>query len=154
MSNKGQTLLEVLIAATVGILVITALTFATIYSVRNATLAKNSAQATKLAQEGLEKIRTIRDRDSEVNYSGASYFSDLLKATTSLNCPESCYFYFYLGKLSQGAVNRFEEIPPNFKRQFIIENAGNDQKKVTSVVRWTDFSGNHDSRLSTILGKI
>lgn len=62
-SERGQSLLEVIIAMAVGILVVTALVFATIFSLRNAQFAKNSAQATKLAQEGIERARIGRDRN-------------------------------------------------------------------------------------------
>ncbi len=66
LSEKGQSLIEVIIAATVGILIVAALTFATIFSLRNAQVAKNSAQATKLAQEGIERVRNGRDRNKEI----------------------------------------------------------------------------------------
>lgn len=62
-SRNGQTLIEVVVATAVGIFVVTALTFATIFSLRNANFAKNSAQATKLAQEGIERVRIGRDRN-------------------------------------------------------------------------------------------
>lgn len=62
-SEKGQSLIEVIVASVVGILVVSALTFATIFSLRNANLAKTSSQATKLAQEGIERVRTGRDRN-------------------------------------------------------------------------------------------
>lgn len=66
-SEAGQSLTEVIIAATVGVFVVTALTFATIFSLRNASFAKNSSQATKLAQQGLEWVRTGRDRNTAIN---------------------------------------------------------------------------------------
>lgn len=62
-NERGQSLAEVIIATTVGILVVSALTFATIFSLRNANSAKTASQATKLAQEGIERIRTGRDRN-------------------------------------------------------------------------------------------
>lgn len=62
-SEKGQSLIEVIVASVVGILVVAALTFATIFSLRNANFAKTSSQATKLAQEGIERVRTGRDRN-------------------------------------------------------------------------------------------
>ncbi len=157
-SEKGQSLLEVITAAAVGILVVAALTYATIFSLRNATFAKNSAQATKLAQEGIEKVRTLRDRDGQVRYTKAdssqtTKFSDLWPI--SLSCPTNCYFYFTAtGILLGGTEVNFEQIPPNFKRQFQIENTGTDQKKVTVIVTWTDFAGPHQSRLTTILRKL
>ena len=61
-SDKGQSLMELVVVIAVIIIVVAALTFATIASLRNANLAKNQAQATKLAQEGLERVRTGRDR--------------------------------------------------------------------------------------------
>lgn len=145
--GKGQSLIEVIIATTVGILVVTALTFATIFSLRNANFAKNSAQATKLAQEGIEKVRTLRDRDG---------FTQLWPITFSCSIEvNNCYFYFNaVGTLMGGNALIFETIPPNFKRQFQIEDAGAEQKKVTSIVRWTDFAGDHESELTTILGKL
>lgn len=153
-NNKGESLVEVIIAATVGVLVVTALTFATIFSLRNANFAKNSAQATKLAQEGIEMVRTLRDRDGDVSYTDVSKFSDLWAITFS--CPSNCYFRFYLGILSGGTDVNFEDIPPNFnfKRQFQIEDHEIDQKKITSVVQWSDSAGIHESKLTTILGKL
>lgn len=66
-SRNGQTLIEVVVATAVGIFVVTALTFATIFSLRNANFAKNSAQATKRAQEGIERVRIGRDRNQCIN---------------------------------------------------------------------------------------
>lgn len=70
-SEKGQSLIEVIIAATVGIMVVSALTFATIFSLRNANFAKTSSQATKLAQEGIERVRTGRDRNMSISNSSS-----------------------------------------------------------------------------------
>lgn len=158
LNLRGNSLIEVVIAATVGILVVTALTFATIFSLRNATFAKSSAQATKLAQEGIEKVRTLRDRDGVVYYSGspsASKFSDFWAITFSCSGFVNCYFYFNSsGTFQGGSITIFENIQPNFKRQFRIEDTGTEQKKVTSLVQWADFSGTHESKLVTYLRKL
>lgn len=136
INQEGNSLLEVLVASTVGVLVVTALTFATIFSIRNARFAQNSAQATKLAQEGLEKVRTQRDRRT-INL-------------WSMTCP--CRLNLS-GTLVEDSADIFEEIPP-FKRQILTEDLRADQKKVTSRVIWEDFAGRHESKLTTILGKI
>lgn len=164
MNSKGQSLIEVLIATTVGILVVTALTFATIFSLRNASFAKNSVQATKLAQEGLERVRTLRDRDGAVFYIDPSStvlkFSDFWNITFSCSGSANCYFYFNTSSTSDifsgGDINTFESIAPNFKRQFWIEDEddGTEQKKITALVQWTDFAGTHESKLTTILRKL
>lgn len=155
-NERGQTLMEVIVASTVGILVVAALTFAVIFSLRNANLAKNQAQATKLAQEGLEKVRSLRDRDGPVDYTKpdsthTSVFSDLWPI--SLSCPANCYFYLQGVTLMGGTSANFENLPPNFTRQVEIEDSASEQKKITVVVRWSDFSGEHQSKLTSILGK-
>lgn len=155
-NEKGQTLMEVIVASTVGVLVVAALTFAVIFSLRNANLAKNQAQATKLAQEGMERVRGLRDREGQVDYTKpdsthTSVFSNLWPI--SFSCPANCYFYFQGGTLMGGTSANFENLPPNFKRQVEIEDEAPEQKRVTVVVRWSDFSGEHQSKLTSILGK-
>lgn len=158
-NQKGQSLVEVIVAATVGILVVSALTFATIFSLRNANFSKNSSRATKLAQEGIEKVRTLRDRDGALNYSGNppasndSKFSELWPINFS--CPGNCYFYFNAsGVFSSGTSVNLEPILPSFQRQILLEDVNSDQKKVTVIVRWTDSTGPHESKLTTILRKL
>lgn len=176
-SEKGQSLIEVLVAVTVGVLVVTALTFATIFSLRNAQFAKNSAQATKLAQEGIERVRIGRDRNqcitltdvdswngnsSDPACSGSDSFWSY---PINTNCgPNSCYFNVN----SSGALNYLtssatfppvgtESIPPMFNRAIMILDDSatyTSQKTVTVIVRWSDFSGPHESRLTTILRKL
>src|SRR5687767_1622956 len=93
--GNGQTLVELLVVITIGIIVFGALTIATISSLRNAQSAKNQAQATKLAQEGLERIRADRDRDAGITVSGGSVTSwsdpDLWSNRVNVVCG-SCYF--------------------------------------------------------------
>lgn len=161
LSEKGQSLMELVVVVAVAVIVVGALTFATIASLRNAQFAKNQIQVTKLAQEGLEKVRSLRDRDGPVDYIRADStrtqkFSDLWGITFA--CPANCYFFFNSqGTLTGGTQTNFEKIEPNFKRQFQIEEEGSDpvaQKKITTKVLWTDFSGDHESKLTTILRKI
>src|SRR3989338_1965261 len=66
--QNGQTLLELVAAMAVAIIVVVALTFATIASLRNSQFAKNQSQATKLAQEGIEIVRSARDRNQTIIY--------------------------------------------------------------------------------------
>lgn len=175
LTDKGQSLIELVIVISIGAVVVGALVFATISSLRNAQFAKNQAQATKLAQEGLEKVRSLRDRNipTSIQYPGLTdaRFSDLWGIDFSCSVPQSCptapstcpsgncYFYFNASnsELRNATPVNFEEISDSyFKRQFFIEDYvdGTQQKKVTSVVTWTDFSGPHESRLTTILRRI
>lgn len=167
LSERGQTLLELIVVIAVVVMVVGALVFATIASLRNAQFAKNQAQATKLAQEGIERVRSIRDRDSIIRTAipdiEEAEFSKLYTKNLSLDhCNATagkCYLYFTTSTipvLTQGTpVN--SELIGNFKRQILIEDQTSsftDQKTVTVVVKWTDFSGTHESRLTTILRKI
>lgn len=157
--QSGQSLMELVVVIAMAIVVISALVFATIASLRNARLAQNQIQATKLAQQGLEKIRGLRDRDGRVEYAidlstTTEKFSGLW--TVSFSCPDNCYFFFNSGVLTGGTSSKFETPvdSPDFLRQFQIEDEGEDmtaQKKVTALVKWTDFAGEHESRLTTIL---
>lgn len=157
-SEKGQTLIELIVAIAVSILVLGSLVFATITSLRNAQLAKNQSQATKLAQEGLEGVRSIRDRNGEIffsYYSGSSRidlnsFNQLWNV--ALRCDDNCHFYFNLGVLTGGGEDSFEDVN-GFKRKIIMEDDtdGSRQKKVTAIVLWNDTTGEHESRLATIL---
>lgn len=162
-NQKGQTLLELMVVIAVGIMVIGALTFATIASLRNAQFAKNQTQATKLAQEGIEKVRALRDRDGSVDYvrgdgSHTTKFSDLWNLNFSCPTPPAgnCYFWFLVDILSSSTASSYEPITGGFERQIQIIDMGDGtaEKQVTSIVRWSDFSGTHESKLSTYLRKL
>ena len=173
-NDKGQTLLEMVVVIAVALLVVAALTFATISSLRNSQYAKNQAQATKLAQEAVEKIRVIRDRDGEVSFTYAqggneqstSKFSELwtLNLSSSYCGNKACFFKLNSTNntlsrvntdvLDQSATTLHFEMINNFKRQVQISDlsaAYNLEKKVTAVVVWNDFAGDHESRITTIL---
>ena len=67
MSNeKGQTLIELIVVVAVSVIVTGALVFAIIASLRNASFSKNQSQATKLAQEGIERVRIGRDKNRPI----------------------------------------------------------------------------------------
>ncbi|MBI2314651.1 prepilin-type N-terminal cleavage/methylation domain-containing protein [Candidatus Daviesbacteria bacterium] len=181
--ERGQSLLEVIIAMTVGILVVTALVFATIFSLRNAQFAKNSAQATKLAQEGIERVRSGRDKNVQINlvsttdcptsgnavnsWDGSDSGSPIwnCKIHDSYGSGGNAYFKFIFTSLNLEFVDTNadfpsapEEIPQSiFKRIIILSDDASTystEKKVTVLVRWTDFAGPHESRLTTILRKL
>lgn len=180
LNESGQSLIEVIVAAAVGILVVTALTFAVIFSLRNANFAKTSAQATKLAQEGIERVRTGRDRnecinnlsginswngnssDSVCNGSGAIWGYQISSSCISDTAPY-CYFNItetgVLNYLTNGSVVPLlaEPVASNFKRAVILSDdlgSYTSQKTVTVIVQWTDFAGPHQSTLTTILRRI
>ncbi|MEX0616785.1 MAG: prepilin-type N-terminal cleavage/methylation domain-containing protein [Candidatus Woykebacteria bacterium] len=62
-ANKGQTLVEVVIAIAVGTLIVTAILGLAARANRNATFSKNQEVASKLAQQSLEVVMSIRSLD-------------------------------------------------------------------------------------------
>ena len=184
-SEKGQTLIELIIVIAVVVVVMGALTFATIASIRNAQFSKNQAQATKLAQEGIEKVRTARDRSDAIggnfqndgNLVDSWQDSDLWNFSIYQSCqPNTCYFKFnarafsFLGRSNSIPASAEDPLEDGskFKRVVILtdspavvsDGAGGTvpsykvQKMVTVIVTWTDFSGSHESHLTTTLRKI
>lgn len=189
-NQKGQSLMELVVVIAVMVIVIGALTFATIASLRNAQFSKNQSQATKLAQEGIEWVRTGRDRNSAINIQGITVTSwngdgssntsiwehQITGNNVANNCdyevptnspPISWKCYFKI--LSDGSLSNIgfasqtfpssppaESIPPNFTRVITLSDDSSYavQKTVTAIVKWSDFSGDHESRLTTILRKI
>ncbi len=66
--EKGQSLVEVLVGLTTAVMILGAITVATISSLNNAVYGKNQNLATEYAQQAIEIVRNLRDR----NYSSFS----------------------------------------------------------------------------------
>lgn len=159
--EAGQSLLELIIVIAVSTMIVGALAFATIFSIRNAQLSKNQSQATKLAQEGIERVRTGRDRNSLVSVlsdTAVNSWSDTADPIwnyqisgngrcddSSLNPPGKCYFNVdSTGKLTgigfaytQSSLPlQAEGIPsssnPIFKRAILLSDDLNHDKNFTN----------------------
>lgn len=83
MTQKGQTLIEVLVGLATAVVVIAAITTATISSLNNATFSKNQNLATQYAQQGMEFMRKLRD-NSYSTFQGLSGTYCLAKECTKL----------------------------------------------------------------------
>lgn len=161
-AEKGQTLIELIVVMAVGTIIISALTFAAIYTIRNSQFAKNQFQATKLAQEGMEKIKSIRDRDQAAVISGFSCnsqpvttFSGLWTCNLSGPCSSGiCYFTLSGNTLSSGTNASFEDLGNGLSRQVQLKDAFSydKEKEIKVIVRWTDTSGAHESTVTSVLG--
>lgn len=93
-NQRGQTLLEVLLALGATLLVVGAITTVVISSLNNAQFTKNQNLANNYAREGLEVIRKIRDSDwtefrlysNSYCLSNVSSHIDLLPLAAGANC--------------------------------------------------------------------
>lgn len=157
-SEKGQTLMELVVVVGVSAIVVGALVFATVASLRNASFSKNQAQATKLAQEGIERVRAGRDRNSTI-YNlrmGNADVSNWQDNDLWINQIDGSYNF---SVAPDGALTRIynsgESIGPFYRLVILSDDASSaTQKTVTVLVSWTDFSGPHQSKLVTILRKL
>lgn len=177
MSTKGQSLLELVVVIGVSVLVIGSLTFATISSIRNAQLAQNQAQATRFAQEGIERIRDTRDRNLPIRYFPTSartiQWSGIWGYIIANSCPPSglsgsalCYFVLNLSASNEtlgldtlGASTTFPQnaevlLNGKFHRAVVISDISSSEKQISVIVSWSDFSGDHQSKLTTVLRKL
>ncbi len=166
MNNKGQSLLEFVVSIGLVIVVITGLTITTVNGLRNSQFSKNQTQATKLAQEGLEQTRAIRDRDYIICPSSGCVRWSIF--WTDATCTQAAPCTFVL-KTTNCALPTAETSPfclstsptpeilnGDLKRQITVTDEptgtiGKYQKKVLSTVSWNDVSGSHQSELATIL---
>lgn len=165
--EAGQTLVELLVVIAVGVMIISALVFATISSIRNAELAKNQTQATKWGQDGIERLLSLRDRNGAVSYSYENASGNLATISNfkqiwplSFACPPAntnCYFNLSSNssgevELRSSAETKYEELEGSFFRQVRLSKEANSEVlQATVIVKWSDFAGDHESKLATIL---
>jgi len=119
-NEKGQSLVEVIIALGVAVLVILALVRVTIIAIRNARFAKNQALATRYARQAIETIRAYRD-ENDWN-------------TFAIQC--------------EGGTIPLEIPSPPFDMNWVCPG-DNDRREVTVTVFWTDGGKTHQSELIT-----
>lgn len=141
---KGQSLVEVIIALAFAMVIIVALVTVTVQSMKNSTFAKNNAQATKFAQEGMEWVREKRDSTTwnDFSSSSGSYCINFLPDVwTGLNlgfCPSAAY----LNKIFQRTLTL---ATPSDKC-----NNDSNQVAVTIVVEWeSSDTKTHGSTLTS-----
>lgn len=176
-NTKGQTLIEIIIAIAIGTLVISSILALATRSNRNSNLARASSQASKLAEEGLEIIKNIKDqgRDvifpnvpttNEVNWVGFYNTEDLsgdrfyhLHEPTELECSGNESWCIHAETAVPETIDLDGQI---FERVIMINddfgNGCNDNitdpreiKQFSVVVTWTDPVGEHEQRVVTCI---
>lgn len=148
LKDKGQTLLEVILAVAVAIIVIYALvslaTIATLY----AQSALRRSEAVELANAGMEAFRLERDLKG--------FSSDCLLANNGLNNT-----YIIIGSPTGTCVflalsaNLYEEIRPRlnvvYRRSMIVENSGLNKKYIRVTVYWTEGTSERKVPMTGVL---
>ena len=178
-NESGQTLVELIVVIAVGIIIAVSLTFAAVSTIRNNQFAKSSIQATKLAQEALEQVKIGRDRNACIlpintlgsvnSWNGNSTdgrcpgSGKIWDYQLNSDCPPTCFNSWFFTVDSDGVINvkgNGSGIPPTiqpvngFTTAIMLtdttSSVGNE-KTATAIVKWSDFSGTHQSTLKTIL---
>jgi len=178
-SEKGQSLIDIVISLGLLLVIISALSIATINGLRNSQFSRNQIQATKRAQDAMEQIRSIKANNYGVCINtngpvGCGLWSDIWSRTMGVSgsCTD-CRFRL-LTTPAQAACqatgnalkpicliesSSLDTLSNGFKQDIFVEDekaAGvkvPNQLKITVKVSWTDTSGTHESVLATILSK-
>lgn len=166
LTSKGQTLMELVVGVSLISVVVGAIAVVTTYSLRNSQFSKNQATATKLAQEKLEIVRTIKSSNYGICLSGqqltaCSSWEDVWSHSFGsgeeyLIPANGCtvagvtkpYCIQYKGPVSTWDLGN------GFSGEVIVKDEVADQKRVIVRVYWTDTTGLHSSDLVTVFSRI
>lgn len=182
MKNQGgQSLIEVLVALVVVMIMVVALIVVILGSLKNSQFAQKQVQATKYAQEAIDKVRAIRDREGLISFHDPSALTCALTCTSPpicnfsvfWSCPltppdspctilkagetEGCYFLLTDEDSALSEPNAVDQISDqipaeDMKREIYMKDFGSvGEKQVIVKVTWTDSAGEHESNLQTIL---
>lgn len=141
--SLGQSLIEVVVSAGIAVVLAIALISTSLIVQKSARVAKNNAQATKLAQESIEQMRVFRDRKGfdALTRSPCLVLKDADKPDFSkwnlvdlVGCPESI-------------------AGTPFKREISIQDSSASNKLVTVTIKWSESGGEKSVSSQTILSK-
>ncbi|NIT04034.1 hypothetical protein GTO10_03850 [Candidatus Saccharibacteria bacterium] len=130
--KSGQSLVEAVVALGIALVVITGLVALAVIAVKTATLTRNRSLAVQYAQEGLEALRSVRDRDF-----------------TSLPTSGGPYQVVWTGSEWETAPGT--QAIDIYTRSFTVSEPEAGKLRFNLSVSWTDSGGTHTVDLSTYL---
>lgn len=159
--QKGQSLLEIAVSLGLVALIITILTITTLNGLRNSQFAKNQVLASSYAQQGIELVKIMRQRDclivtnQGVNYKWFNTAGSIPLVWTKFNSDttfDANNPYFFIADTSatncqlkqQAASESLEN--GLFSRTTKLERVSTGVIRVTVIVSWNDFSGPHETK--------
>ena len=129
--QKGQSMVEAVVALGAAVIIISTITFAVITSASNTSFSTDQNKATQLAQEGLDAARKLRNSDAN------TFFS--ISEETTFCLPEGSAEFPELSNESEcndrpnvGSYIRKVRFIPNS-----AINCGGDVTEVRSIVEWS-----------------
>lgn len=145
MTKNGFTLIEVIVSIGIISLVLVGVMLSISLSLSSAARVKNNLIAANLAQEGLEIVRNIRDKDW---HSGGSFGASLANGNYLVDWNSQSLLSFsdsFLKKDAVGLYNYSSGQDTIFKRKIIIENSLQNpptvEKTAKVEVSWQEKSG-------------
>jgi Tfp pilus assembly protein PilV len=125
MSQKGQSLIEALIALGAAVVIISAITVVAVNAVSNSDFARYQSLATGLAQQGMQVVQ----QKSQLDWNAVATYS----GTWCLPQGTTDFYPAYGG--STCPVNAMDK----FVRQLNFDNScGANARQITVTVKWTD----------------
>lgn len=106
--QRGQGLIEIIVAIGIGTILILALVSLSTRATRNSDVSRNQAQATRLASEGLEVIRSLKSNNGESS-SGCDGDPDRCLVQLQDTCEEGVGFSSFINWQSFFSTNVADE---------------------------------------------
>lgn len=150
---KGFTLIETIVAIGLISLVSVSVMSAVSLSLTSAAKIKNDLIAAGLAQEGLEIVRSIRDRDWHL---GSSFGASLANGSYLVDWDSQSLLSFsdtFLKKDSNGLYGYQLGQDTIFKRKIIIENSAQNPATIEKVAK-VEVSWDEKSEPKTIQAEL
>lgn len=148
LNQKGQSLVEVIVALSIAVVVVMAFTSATLNAIRDAQFAKNQNQATRISQKTLELVRAVRDQNNQV-YSDGTTWSELYD-DSSLSSGR-CFTLDETALTMSSTATCDSPYDTVFTRQIRLTASTTNRIDVYVKVSWTDNKGTHTAEANTFL---
>jgi type II secretory pathway pseudopilin PulG len=161
-NNKGISIVELLVAAAiVGAVIASLITFGS-FSVRTASLAKQTTQASFLAQDAMEALKNYRDNtgwntnDPEDQYDGLGVLLTGVPFHPNLSGDVSARWQMLSGQETIGIFQRSVMFEGVFRdgADNIVESGGtldSQTKKATVMISWMERGNNREFKLVSYL---
>ncbi len=169
INEFGQSILEVAVSLGLIMVIVTILTVTTINGLKNSQFAKNQILASSYAEQAIELVKSVRQRDCPVTITDTSlgtnrdyYWSDrsnghtiIWEYVTSNPLPEGNTYAFTINTgtgvnckaLQNNTTAGGETLNTVFNRKIKLErldtSVNRNVIRVTATVNWSDYSGNH-----------
>ena len=149
-SQHGQTLIEMVVALGLAIIIVGAIASLTVNGLRNASQSQNQTVATKLAQQVIDQVKSIANKNCPVtNVTTKNFWDTTFDGSTDYTLSGSCG----LTTVGGGPTPMPSPFIPYTTHVWISDIAGygspSTLKEIKVHIVWTDTTGDHYAELVT-----